>query len=367
MASRQSRRQFMRGSVVGGAAALPFEARPQKAAESETPRAHMVQMINGYRTAQMLHVAATLRIADELAQGPRTVRELAAATQTHADSLYRLLRTLAGMGVFAEEQDLRFRLTPSAELLRSGTPDSIRALAAAAGEEWMWRPWGALLDSVRTGETAFDRQYGKNTFEWFEEHPAAARIFDEYQTQHTAMTSDAVVAAYDFSTARTIVDVAGGEGVLIATILRRNPGPHAILFELEHVIASARTKLDRAIASRCGLVAGDFFKAVPEGCDLYILKAILHGWDDDHCALILANCRRAMLRESNLLVVEDIVCDRNLPCFAKEADIMMMVRTGGRNRTDREYRDLLAKSGFATARVIPSRGGPSIIEAVPRG
>ena len=231
----------------------------------------------------------------------------------------------------------------------------------------MWRPWGALLDSVRTGETAFDRLYGKNTFEWFKEHPAAAQVYDEFQTQNTAMTSDAVAAAYDFSTARTIVDVAGGEGILIATILRRNPALHAILFELEQVIASARTKLDRAIASRCALVAGDFFKAVPKGGDLYILKYILHDWDDSRCALILTNCHRAMAGGSKLLVVEDIICDRNRPCSAKEGDLQMMVRTGGRNRTDREYRELLAKSGFAAARVIPSRGGPSIIEAVPRG
>ena len=371
MASRQSRRQFLGGSILGGAAALPGalpgQARPEAAAESETPRAHMVQMINGFRMAQMLHVAAKLRIADELAQGPRTVAELASATQAHTDSLYRLLRTLAGMGVFAEEPDLRFRLTPSAELLRSGTPDSIRALAEVTGEEWMWRPWGALLDTVRTGETAFDRLYGKNTFEWFKEHPAAARIFDEFQAQNTAMTADEVAAAYDFSAARTIVDVGGGEGVLIATLLRRNPSLHGILFELEHVIASARTKLDRAISARCALAAGDFFQAVPEGGNLYVLKSILHDWDDNRCGLILRNCRRAMTGDSKVLVVEEIICGRNLPCLAKEADIQMMVRNGGRNRTDREYRDLLAKSGFASARVIPSRVGPSIIEAVPRG
>jgi hypothetical protein len=231
----------------------------------------------------------------------------------------------------------------------------------------MWRPWGALLDTVRTGETAFDRLYGKNTFDWFKEQPAAARIYNEYQTQNTAMTSEAVAAAYDFSTARTIVDVAGGEGILLTSILRRNPAPRGMLFELEYVIDSARKKLDRAIASRCALVAGDFFKAVPEAGDLYLLKSILHDWDDDHCGLILTNCHRAMTRDSKLLVVEDIICDRNLPCFAKEADIMMMVRAGGRNRTEREYRDLLAKSGFAAARVIPSREGPNIIEAVPRG
>jgi hypothetical protein len=243
---------------------------------------------------------------------------------------------------------------------------SVRALAETAGEEWMWRPYGALLHSVTTGETAFEHLYGKNTFDWFKEHPAAAKIFDDYQAQNTAIHSEVVAAAYDFSSAKTVVDVGGGEGVLVASILRRNQTAHAILFDLDHVVASARTELDRSVASRCAFVAGDFFKSIPAGGDLYVLKYILHDWDDDRAHQILARCSQAMAGKGRLLVVEDIVCGRNQRCYAKEVDITMLVRTGGRNRTEKEYRDLLAKGGFEMTRVIPSQGGPSVMEAVPR-
>jgi hypothetical protein len=295
------------------------------------------------------------------------VDELAAATKAHADSLYRLLRALAGMGVFAEEEDRRFRLTPMSELLRSGVQGSVRALAETAGEEWMWRPFGALLHSVSTGETPFDHLYGKNTFDWFKEHPTAALSYDEYQAQNTATHSEAIAAAYDFSAAKTIVDVGAGEGALVASILRRYQTPRALLFDLDHVVAHARTKLDGATSSRCAFVAGDFFKAVPPGGDLYILKYILHDWDDHRATQILTTCRQAMAGKGKLLVVEEIVCGRNQPCRAKEGDIVMLVRTGGRNRTEKEYRDLLAKGGFAATRLVPSKGGPSVMEALPRG
>jgi len=368
MTTRPSRRQLFKGSVLGGATALTGEAKAQStSAQNESPQQQMVRMINGFRISQMVHVAAKLGIADHLADGPKTVTQLAAGTKTHADSLYRLLRSLAGLGVFAEEEDFRFRLTPASELLRSGVPGSVRALAETAGEEWMWRPWGALIHSVTTGETAFEHLYGKNTFDWFKEHPEAAQIFDEFQSQNSKRTSEAIVAAYDFSAARTIVDVGGGEGVLITSILRRNQNARGVLFDLDYVIASARTKLDRAITPRCDFVGGDFFTAVPGGGDLYIMKHILHDWDGDRCGKILSNCRRAMAGHGKLLVVEDIVCGPNEPCYAKEADILMLVRTGGRNRTQKEYRDLLAKGGFETTRVIPSRGAPSVIETVPRG
>jgi len=323
-------------------------------------------MISGFQFSQMIHVAARLRIADQLVGGPRTVAQLAAATKTHADSLYRVLRTLAGMGVFAEEEDFQFRLTPAAELLRSGVPGSMRAHAEAAGEEWMWRPWGALVHSVTTGETAFDHIYGKNTFDWFGEHPDAARLAASMYTENTATTSEAIVAAYDFSAARTVVDVGGGEGFLLASILRRNRSAHGVLFDLDHVVASARTKLDRDIAGRCEFVGGDFFKAVPAGGDLYVMKHILHDWSDGRANQILNNCRRAMAGRGKLLVVDNMVCGRNQPCAAKESDINMMVRTGGRNRTEKEYRDLFAKSGFERVSSITSLGELSLIEVLPR-
>src|SRR5260370_15632809 len=318
MLARQSRRQLLKGSVLGSAAALAAEVQAQPTnAPRETSEQQLSRMINGFHFSQMVHLAARLGIPDQLADGPKTGAELAAATKTHADSLYRVLRTLAGMGVFAVEEDLHFRLTPAAELLRSGVPGSMRAHAEAAGEEWMWRPWGALLHSVTTGETAFDHLYGKNTFDWFKEHPAAAQLADLTYTESTAKASEAIAAAYDFSAARTIVDVGGGEGSLLATILRRNQSAGGVLFDLDHVVTSARKKLDRAGAPRCDFVSGDFFMSVPSGGDLYVMKHILHDWDNDRANKILTNCRQAMAGRGKLLVVDYIVCGRNQPCFAQ--------------------------------------------------
>jgi ubiquinone/menaquinone biosynthesis C-methylase UbiE len=364
---RASRRQLLKTAVLAPAMTCVGQAASQQTnAGGEGTRQRMVAMTNGFRISEMIHVAAKLRIADELARGPKTVTQLATATKTNADSLYRLLRALAGLGIFAEEDDFHFRLTPAAELLRSEVPGSVHALAETSGEDWMWLSWGALLHSVTTGETAFVHLYGENTFDWFKKHPEAARIYDAFQSQNSARSSEEVVAAYDFSTARTIVDVGGGEGILIASILRHNGSARGVLFDPDYVIESAQAKFDPTIGSRCELVAGDFFSSIPGGGDLYVMKYILHDWDDRRDNAILVNCRRAMAGQGKLLVVEDIVCGRNQPCYGKEADIMMMVRTGGRNRTEKEYRDLLKEGGFEVTRVFPSRGGPSVIEALPR-
>lgn len=314
----------------------------------------------------MIYVAAKLRIADHLEDGPKTVAELAATTKTHEDTLYRLLRALASIGVFTEDEGMRFRLNAAAELLRSGVPGSLQAAAEVAGQDWMWRPWGALLHSVQTGETAFDHLYGKGTFDWFAEHPDAARLFDRFQAGITAGSAKALVAAYDFSTARKVVDVGGGDGTLIAEILGGNPSVQGVLFDLDHVVAAARTKLAPEIVRRCEFTGGDFFKAIPAGGDVYAMKFILHDWNDARCQDILTTTRRAMSGKGRLLVIEDVVCGPNQPCVAKVGDILMLVRAGGRNRTEKEYRDLLSKGGFKTARVITT-SAQSIFEAMPGG
>src|SRR5258708_24063079 len=248
MLNRQTRRQLLKGRVLGGVAARGTEVQAQPIqGPGETPRQTLWRMIGGYHLSQLVPVAAKLRIADQLAGGARTVAQLAAATNTHADSLYRVLRTLAGMGIFYEEEDYRFRLTPAAEMLRSGVPGSLRAHAEAAGEEWQWRPWGALLHSVTTGETAFDYLYGKNTFDWFGEHPDAAHLAASMYTENTAATSESIVAAYDFAAARTVVDVGGGEGFLLMSILRHNRHAHDVLFDLDPLVASGKTNLYRHI------------------------------------------------------------------------------------------------------------------------
>jgi ubiquinone/menaquinone biosynthesis C-methylase UbiE len=368
MTDRTSRRRLIKQSVIGSAlvSALNAPAQTLSAAPPAVSQQLIQNLIRAAGGTQMIYVAAKLRIADHLKDGPKTVSELAATTKTHEDTLYRLLRALASIGVFTEEEGLRFRLNAAAEVLRSGVPGSLQAAAEVAGQDWMWRPWGALLHSVQTGETAFDHLYGKGTFDWFAENPDAARLFDDFQAGMTARSAKAVVAAYDFSAARKVVDVGGGSGTLIAEILGRNASARGILFDLDHVVAAARTKLAPEIVHRCELTGGDFFKAIPAGGDIYLMKFILHDWNDARCQEILTTTRRAMSAKGRLLVIEDIVCGPNQPCVAKVGDILMLVRAGGRNRTEKEYRDLLSKGGFKTERVITT-SAQSIVDAMPVG
>lgn len=329
---------------------------------AETARSAMQALLGGFRVSQMLAVAAKLRVADHLREGPRTVRDLARATESCEDALYRVLRTLAGVGVFAEEDGPSFRLTPRAELLLTDVPGSLRVAAEVVGEEWNWRPWGALWHTVKTGETAFDHLYGESTWEWFAGHPAAARLFDQHMDGITSSEAQGVVAAADFAGARTVVDVGGGRGVLLAAILGRHRSARGILFNLPAVIEVARHTLDVDIAQRIEFVAGDFFQAVPGEGDTYILKNILHDWNDDRARDILETCRRAMPRAATLLIIEHVVSPANQLGPGHIADIQMMVRNGGRNRTEEELRHLLAASGFHLRRVIPTVGGPEVME-----
>jgi hypothetical protein len=369
--SRKTRRRLLQDTAMGGTALLASGAAQGQTSTAspvaQSPQQLMSSLLGGYRVTQMVHVAAKLGIADQLKGGPRTIQELAAATNAHADSLYRLLRTLAGFGVFAEDADMRFRLTPAAELLRTGVPGSMRSTAIVMGEEWMWRPWGALLHSIKTGETAFDHLYGKGSFDWLKEHPAEARLFDDFQAEGTRRSADAVARAYDFSSARTVVDVGGGAGVLLSAILRRTPNARGVLFDLDHVAQAARSAVEPQIAARCEFTGGDFFKAVPSGGDVYVLKYIIHDWDDSRSQVILSNCRKAMATKAKLLLVEELLCGPNQPCQAKVSDINMLVRVGGRNRTEKEYRTLLTNGGFAVTRVLPAQGDLHVIEAVPKG
>ena len=246
--------------------------RQVQAAYEQSPRSALLNMIRGFRVSQMIAAVAQLRIADHLTDGSRTVCDLARVTGSHEDSLYRLLRALASMGIFAEEDGPSFRLTPCAELLCSDVPGSLRANAEAVGEEWMWRPWGALLHSIKTGEPAFDHLYRNNTWDWLAENLEAGRLFDQCMDESTGGDAAHIVAAYDFGHTRTIVDIAGGRGILLAAILRRNPSARGILFNLPQVIEGARNVLEPEMVSRIEFVSGNFFQTVPSGGDLYILK-----------------------------------------------------------------------------------------------
>jgi hypothetical protein len=320
-----------------------------------SPAMVMRHLNTGYWISQAIAVAAKLGIADLLKHGPKTRDELARAAGADPQALYRLLRGIATVGVFAEDAHGRFTLTPVAALLRTDVPGSLRAAAMMSGEEWEWRPWGALLHSVQTGQPAFDHIFGMEFDDYLARHPEAADIFHGFMNSVTAEEAMAVAPVYDFSGITTIVDVGGGHGALLAAILKANSHTRGVLFDAPHVIASARDFLAaQGVAQRCNLVAGNFFETLPAGGDAYILKWILNGWDDVHAVTILRNCHCALNERGKLLVIERIIPPGNEPFFGKLADLNLLVLYRGRHRTAAEYRALFAQAGFELTRIIPT-------------
>ena len=338
---------------------------PQESSQL-SPSDTLREMIGGAKVTQLVYVAAKLGIADLLADGPKTTEELAASAEAHPPSLHRLLRALVSLGIFTEGDDGRFELTPLAEPLRTGVPDSVRAMAIGWGEEVFWRPWGELLYSVRTGKTSVDHLFGEGLFDYLASHGDAARIFDEFMAEGTSGISAAVVEAYDFSGVAKIVDVGGGRGGLVATILEANPEMKGVLFDLPSVVKGADQVVQaKGVARRCEVVSGDFFQSVPAGGDAYILKWIIHDWDDDRAQAILKNCRAAIGADGRLLLVERVLPPRDAPSSVAIGDVTMLVLTGGRERTKAEYAELLRRSGFRLTTIVPTATELSVIEGVP--
>lgn len=332
------------------------------AAESAPPEAVLTQMITGSLGSQAVYVAAKLGIADLLADGAKHVDELAIAADADAPSLYRVLRALASCGIFVEQNDRVFELTPTAELLRSDSPGSLRDLAIFMGEDWHWRVWGQTLYSVRTGKAAWNQVHGQEVFPYFAANREAAKIFDRAMTSLSNLAIKAVVEAYDFSGIETLVDVAGGHGRLLTTILEANPSVKGILFDVPHVIEGA--KEIEALGSRCELTTGDFFVDVPAGADAYIMKHIIHDWDDERALQILKNIKRVMKVGGRVLLVEAVITPANERDFGKFLDIEMLVSPGGKERTAEEYKELFARAGLKLTRIVPTKSPYSVIEAV---
>lgn len=330
------------------------------------PAETLRDLVNGYRVTQAIHVAATLGLADLLKGGPVTSQELARRSGTHPDALYRLLRALASVGVFEEGEGRRFALTPVGQCLRGDAEDSVAGLAAFVGRPYYWQAWAHLLHSVQTGENAFRHVHGMGNWEYRARHPGENVIFDGAMVSTTRRVTGAVLEAYDFSRFRRVVDVGGGRGALLAALLERFPGMRGVLFDQPQVVAQAAPLLEGAgVAGRCEVVAGSFFDAVPPGGDAYVLKSILHDWEDDEATGILRRCREAMAPGAALLVVEFELGEPNRQPLAKFADLTMLVGTGGRERSLGEYGALLEAAGFRVAGVAPSAAGPSVIEAAP--
>lgn len=331
------------------------------------PEAVLTQMLAAPLVTQALRVVAELGIADLLAKGARSVDELAAETGAHPASLYRFMRALASCGVFAEtgNGERVFELTPMAELLRADVEGSLRDLAIFMGADWHWQVWGDATYSARTGKVAWEHVHGTEVFPYFAAHAGAARVFDNAMTSLSKMVAKAVVEAYDFSSVGELADIAGGHGSLLAAILRANPHMRGLLFDVPQVIAGAREHLEaEGVAGRCELASGDFFESVPEGADAYLMKHIIHDWDDARALAILKNCHRAMPETGKLLLVEMVIPPGNEPHFGKIQDLEMMLSPGGLERTEEEFRALFAAAGFELTRIIPTASPMSVIEGV---
>ena len=329
-------------------------------------QAQLGQMITAYWTSQAIYAAATFGIADLLNDGPKSADELASATGTKSELLYRLLRALASVGVFAEEEGKRFSLTPLAEPLRSDVAGSQRSLALMMGDA-QYRAWGNLADTVQTGDNAYEKIFGKPIFDHLAEQPEKAQIFDDAMTGIHGRETGAILDAYDFSGINVIADIGGGNGSKITAILQKHPEMRGILFDLSHVVERARPHIEAAgLSDRCQLVDGDFFQSVPSRADAYIMRHIIHEWDDEKSLTILKNCQAVMSSGNKLLLVESVIPSGNDRFMGKFLDLTMMLIPGGKERTADEYREIYDKAGFELARIVPTSTEVSVIEGIRR-
>jgi hypothetical protein len=325
-------------------------------------------MATSYYVSQAIYAVAKLGVADLLGDGPRRPDELAKATGTNADALRRVLRLLASLGVFTEEAGGEFALTPIGTCLRSGVPGSMRAVVLLFGGITQ-QAWGDLMHSLRTGEPAFSHVFGMDSFAYMAQHPDEAANFDAAMAGFTRQIAIAVAASYDFSPFRRIVDVGGGSGALVAGILQANATLTGILFDLPQVAERAKASIAAlGLADRCAVVGGDFFKGVPEGGDAYLLKHVIHDWNDVRAAEILQSCCRAMGSAARLLIVEGVYPPRidqsDASRGAAANDVNMLVCTGGRQRSEVEFRALYKAAGLRLTRIIPTEARVSVIEGV---
>jgi hypothetical protein len=335
-------------------------------AKNLPPPAAMFALITGRWVSQLIYVATKLELADRLKHGPRTVEELAADAEVQAPALYRVLRTLASFGVFAETKNKRFKLTPLAVTLQKTVPGSMHPVALLFGEKFSTDSWEQLLHGVKTGEIPFLKAHGVAPFEYFEKHPEAIKVFGESMTSVSSMENPAIAAAYKFSGIRTVVDVGGGHGSLLSAILKANPRLKGVLFDQSSV--SMRAKQDqyvtaKGVAERCTVESGDFFRAVPKGGDAYMMKRVLHDWDDEQGASILANCCAAMSEKGRVLVIDSVIPPGNDPDRGKLLDMQMLIM-GGRERTKQEFAKLFRDAGLKLTRVVPTKCPLSIVEGV---
>jgi hypothetical protein len=329
------------------------------------PQLYLFELGTALWTAQCVHAIARLGIAERLARGPATADELSAGLGVNAEALYRVLRLLCGYGIFIEDRDRRFRLSRIGEKLRPDVPGSAHAMLVYNGQQWQTEPYAQAEFTLRTGRPAFEHAFGASFFDYIAGHPDAASVFDNAMTSVTQLHASAVRGAYDFGKFGILADVGGGNGLLLSAILAAHPRLRGILFDLPRVTARARLQLDAAgVAGRCEIRGGDFFETVPAGADAYMMSHIMHDWDDERCRAILRACRSNMAPGALLLIIDVIIapCDNRFD-QGKLTDMQMLFVLTGRERTEPEFRELLASAGFAVRRIVRTAAPECIIEA----
>ena len=336
--------------------------------QSESLPAH-VQLIDigiAHWESKMLLAAAQLRLADSLAGGARSASELAGELKLHPRSLYRFMRTLAGMGILTEVESQTFTLTPLGEALKADAPGSARATILTLTGPIASRSVDHILYSLETGETGFEQAFGMPLFDYLAEHPDEASIFSETMVGIHGREPPAVATGYDFSQFESIVDVGGATGNMLVNILRLHEQPHGVLFDLPHVVTDAPAFIgSHGLQDRVSIESGSFFESVPSGHDAYILSHVIHDWHEGECQTILQHCRSAIEKDGKLLIVEMVLPDGDTPHFGKMTDMMMLVAPGGQERTAEEYGALLEKADFRLTNVVPTGSDVSVVEAVP--
>jgi hypothetical protein len=324
-----------------------------------------MQILGGAYVAGAISCLAQMGIPDLVEAGPKSADELAKQIGADAQALYRLMRATASVGVLSEGPDGKFSETPMSAVLRSNGNPSLRAIAMLGNREWHSRGWSRLEYCVRTGKQALEQIYGTHTFDFFTNNPEEGKIFNDAMTGYSTMDSPALAAAYDFSGIHSIVDVAGGHGLLLATILKNNPQMKGTLCDMEHVVAGATNGPLKPVMDRCTLASGDMFASVPAGTDAYIMKHIIHDWPDELCVKLLKACRAGVNPGGKLLVVDSVIQPGNEFSPSKFLDLQMLIFPGGRERTEAQFRALFEASGWKLSRVIPTAVMDSIVEGVP--
>jgi hypothetical protein len=336
----------------------PPEVDPKTAAAQ-----HVMQLSTGYIASTCVYVAVKLRIPDVLGAAPRPVNDLARELGVNEDALYRVMRTLVSLGVFEEKSPRTFANSLTSTILRSDTPGSMYDMALWMSDPFHFQVYANAFHSVQTGRPAVEKAVGVPVFEYFPKHPEESEIFNNAMTMFSGMVIPAVLEVFDFSGIGTLVDVAGGHGRVLTSILQKYPSMRGVLFDLEHVLVGARSVIESlGLSDRCRTASGDFFTAVPAGGDAYIMKHIIHDWDDERAAVILKNIRSAMNPGGRLILLESIVAPGSQPDFAKLIDLEMLFMPGGRERTEQEFRHLFARAGFELTRITPTKSPLSVIE-----